>query len=367
MPPPSRPIIVVEDDRFLRLIQVILDPNTPPERMEAFRHFLAHDLPDFPGWLARVRVQLGRLYPAEVRLVENQDALGASLTGASAVVVEEFKIGAAEIAAAGGADGSLRAVQKYGAVTRSIDRAACKRANVRVLTLRRRANVATAEHALALLLALARRIARTANLIGPAQLGAAGFSPTRFDTTHTANGNWGRVGGLKTLYGLQLGIVGLGEIGREIALRAAAFEMKIVYTQRTRLEPDDERRFHAAYATLDELLAQSDCVSLNLPGGTGTRGIIGKRELGMIKPGALLVNVSQPQLVDRGALLEALAAGRLGGFGLDVPYDEPGDPEDPLIKFPNVIVTPHLGASPRLNSLDDFEELLVNLARTLGC
>jgi lactate dehydrogenase-like 2-hydroxyacid dehydrogenase len=142
--------------------------------------------------------------------------------------------------------------------------------------------------------------------------------------------------------------------------------MRIVYTQRRRLAPEEERRYHAAYASLDELLAASDCVSLHLPGGAATRGLIGRRELEMIKPGALLVNVSQPQIVDRAALIDALASGRLGGFALDVPYEEPGRADDPLLGFRNVIVTPHLGASPRFNSLDDFEELLLNLARTLG-
>lgn len=358
-----RPILVVEDDPFLRLIQVVLDPATPAERAAAFTHFLAHDLPDFAGWLERLRARLGKLYPAEVRLVTDEAALDANLAGAEVVVVEGFKIAAKEIAATGGA---LKFAQKYGAVTSSIDRAACARAGVRVLTVRRRANIATAEHALALLLALARKLTQTAGLVSVEQLRAAGYSPTRYDTAHTANGNWARVRGLWTLHGRQLGIFGLGEIGREVALRAAALEMKIVYTQRTRLSADDERRFRASYASLDELLAGSDCVSLHLPGGAATRGIIGRRELEMIKPGALLVNVSQPQLVDRGALLDALGSGRLGGFALDMPYEEPGRSDDPLLGFPNVIVTPHLGASPRQNSLDDFEELLTNLARELG-
>ena len=358
-----RPIIVVEDDPFLRLVQVILDPATPGTRSAAFADFVAHDLPDFHGWREDLRARIGGLYPAEVRLVTDEAMLGANLRGAKVVVVEAFKIGAEEIAAAAG---SLKIVQKYGAVTASIDLAACERANVRVLTVRRRANIATAEHALALLLALARKLNQTAGLISVEQLSAAGFSPTRYDTAHTANGNWARVRGLWTLSGRQLGIVGLGEIGRELALRTAALGMRIVYTQRHRLAPEEERRYHAAYSSLDELLAASDCVSLHLPGGAATRGIIGRRELETIKPGALLVNVSQPQLIDRAALIDALASGRLGGFALDVPYEEPGRADDPLLGFNNVIVTPHLGASPRFNSLDDFEEMLLNLARVLG-
>ena len=86
----------------------------------------------------------------------------------------------------------------------------------------------------------------------------------------------------------------------------------------------------------------------------------------MIKPGAFLINVSQPNLVERHALRRALESDRFGGYGLDTFYEEPGDANDPLIKFPNVIVTPHLGGSPRWNSLDDIEEVIVSLGRLLS-
>ena len=358
----SRPKFVVENDSFLRLIQVSLDPTAPAERFAAFAHFCKHDLPDFHGWCERVRAGAQRLYPADVRLVDDQAELLANITGAHVVVVESLSVGGKEIAAAGG---TLKIVQKYGATTPRIDRAACDNAGVQVLTLRRRANISTAEQGLALMLALARQLNQNANLISEKQLRAAGYSPTRYERAHTPNGNWARITGLITLYQRQLGIVGLGEIGRELALRAAALEMRIVYTQRHPLPPDVEQRYGATYRPLDELLATSDCVSLHLPRAEETRNFIGARELAIIKPGALLINISQPQQVDRHALLEALASGRLGGFGLDTFYDEPGDANDPLIKFRNVIVSPHLGGSPRFNSLDDIEELVVNLARKL--
>lgn len=363
MAPSPRPIIVVEDDPFPRLIQLLLDPATPAARMAAFSEFFAHELPDFAGWCERLRARIGGLYPAEVRLAADEAVLLASLPGAEVVVVEALAIGAREIATAGGA---LRIVQKYGTVTSRIDLPACARAGVRVLTLRRRANIATAEHGLALMLALARKVNETAGLLSVEQLRAAGYSPTRYDRAHTPNANWARIGGVRTLFGQQLGIIGLGEIGRELALRGAALGMRIAYTQRRRLAAPEEERCQATYCTLEELLASSDCVSLHLPGGDATRGIIGRRELGIIKPGALLINVSQPQLVDRAALLEALASGRLGGFALDPPYDEPGQAGDPLLGFRNVIVTPHLGGSPRSNALDDFEELLLNLAQAMA-
>jgi phosphoglycerate dehydrogenase-like enzyme len=208
-------------------------------------------------------------------------------------------------------------------------------------------------------------LVETAGLISIEQLEAAGYAPTRYDRTHTPNGNWARISGLRTLFGCQLGIVGFGEIGRELALRVTALGMRIAYTQRRRLPAEEEERYQARYCTLAELLAESDCVSLHLPGGADTRGIIGKRELAVLKPGALLINVSQAQLVDREALLEALSSGKIGGFGLDLPYDEPGEAIDPLLGFRNVIVTPHLAGSPRFNALADFEELLLKIAAAL--
>ncbi len=357
-----RPIFVVENDTFLRLIQVVLDPNVPAERIEAFAHFCKHDLPDFAGWCEGVRDQVPNLYPADVRLVDDQAQLLSNIPGAQVAVVEELSVGQKELAAAGNA---LRIVQKYGATTRNIDHAACANAGIQVLTVRRRANISTAEQGLALMLALARQINQNANLISEEQLRAAGYSPTRYDRAHTPNGNWARIPGLVTLYRRQLGIVGLGEIGRELALRAVALGMRTVYSQRTRLAVEVERQYQATYVSLDELLATSDCVSLHLPGSPETRNFIGHRELGIIKPGAFLINVSQPQLVDREALRQALVSRRLGGYGLDNFYEEPGDANDPLIKFRNVIITPHLGGSPRSNSLDDIEELLVNLAKNL--
>ena len=359
----SRPIVVVEDDPFPRLIQVILDPATPPARVAAFSHFFAHELPDLEGWCGRQRARLARIHPAEVRLVADQDALLAAMPGATVVVTESLAVGRREIAAAGGA---LRIVQKYGTVLSNIDMAACTRANVRVLTLRRRANISCAEHALGLMLSLARKIHETAGLVSIEQLRAAGYSPTQYDRAHTANANWARITGTRNLYGRQLGIVGMGEIGRELATRAAAFGMRIVYTQRHPLSREEETRYRANYAPLDPLLAASDFVSLHLPFNDATRGIIGGRELNAIKRGAILINISRPPLVEREALLEALRSGRLGGFGLDPHYDAPGRADDPLFGFRNVIVTPHLAAAPRYNSLDDFAELLLGIDQALS-
>lgn len=354
---------VVENDSFLRLIQVVLDPAAPKERIDAFAHFCKHDAPDFLGWCEKIRAEAQTIYPAHVHLVDDQQELLANLAGASVAVVEELPIGAEEIAAAGG---SLQFIQKYGFTTRNIDGGACARAGTKILTIRRRANISTAEQALMLMLALARQVTQNGNRISVEQLKNVGYEPTTYQRQHTPNGNWARIPRMVTLYRKQLGIIGLGEIGRELVLRALALGMRIVYTQRTRLPEEIEKQYEASYVSLEELLASSDFVSVHLPRSPATAGFIGREQLSTIKPGAFLINVSQPNQVERHALEEALASGRLGGFGLDTFYEEPGDANDPLVKFPNVIITPHLGGSPRWNSLDDIEEVIVNLSRLLG-
>jgi phosphoglycerate dehydrogenase-like enzyme len=359
----SRPVIVVEDDPFPRLVQVILDPAATGARIAAFNHFFAHEEPDFAGWCERLRARLPHLYPADVRLVSGPTGLREALPGAHVVITESLAVGRDEVAAAGR---SLRIVQKYGTVLSNIDAGACRRAGVRLLTLRRRANMSCAEHAMGLMLALARKIPETAGLISLEQLQAAGFSPTTYDRAHTANANWARVTGTRNLFGRQLGIVGLGEIGRELALRASGFGMRMVYTQRRRLSGREETRYGVAYVPLEKLLAGSDYITLHLPGTGATQGFIGRPQFALMKRGAILVNVSRPQLVDRDAVLEALRSGRLGGFAHDPHFDAPGRADDPLLGFRNVVITPHLAAAPRYNALGDFEELLLGIDAALA-
>ena len=354
-------VIVVEDDPFPRLIQVILDPQTSTERRAAFAHFMAHDLPDFDGWCERVRRNAPGLYPSDVRLVSSQQELRAALPGASVAVVESLTVGNEELDLAD----RLSVVQKYGTITRNIDTAACAARNIKVLTLRRRANIACAEHALALMLALAKKLNRITGLISVEQLSAAGHAPTTFDRRHTANSGWARVSGLKMLYESTLGIIGLGEIGRELARRAAAFGMRVLYFQRNPLAPAEALEFGAQYATLDSLLAQSDWVSVQLPASASTHHLLNRARLAQMKRGACLINVSRAEIVDRDALIEALGSGHLGGFALDPLYAEPGRADDELLKFDNVILTPHTAAQPRFNALNDFNDLIVGISRAL--
>ncbi|MBM3529369.1 MAG: hypothetical protein FJX62_14860 [Alphaproteobacteria bacterium] len=356
---PGKPIIVVEDDPFTRLIQIVLDPGTPAERHAAFADFMSVDEPDFAGWCERVRAGSPGLYPADVRLVTSADEMRAQLGDACALVVEGFRVGPEELSAGP----KLRAVQKYGAILRNIDTAACAARGVKVLPLRRRANVSCAEQTFALILALARKLDCLIGVVTADRIAAAGYTLKPFDRRHTPGANFARVSGLRPLHGSTVGIIGLGEIGRELALRAAAFEMRVLYWQRTRLSESEERALKASYAPLPSLLAESDWITPQLPRTPATRGLIGRDELAQVKPGACIVNVSDAAIVDRGALIEALRSGRVGGFALDPLYQEPMAEDDELLAIDNVILVPHMGGSPRSNGLNDLEELITGLAR----
>jgi phosphoglycerate dehydrogenase-like enzyme len=355
-------ILVVEDDPFLRVVGILLDPETSPERVAAFADFFAHDEPDFLGYVGRIRARVGGLFPSAVRLVDTAEQLRAALPGARALCVESLPVGEAELAAGD----KLAVVQKYGARTRNIDLAACAQRGIKVLTLRRRANIACAEVAFALMLTLAKKLNRLAGRISVERLAACGYPYKPFDSRHAPNSNWARIGGIGMLFGSTLGIIGLGEIGAEIALRAQAFGMRTLYYQRHRLAEAEERALAAAYAPLPQLLAQSDFVVPQLPVSPSTRGLIGAEQFAQMKPGAILVNIARADIVDRAALIEALKSGRLGGFGLDPQYQAPGRSDDELLGFPNVVLSPHIGGSPRTNGLDDLADLVEAMARALG-
>jgi gluconate 2-dehydrogenase len=141
-----------------------------------------------------------------------------------------------------------------------------------------------------------------------------------------------------------LGILGMGRIGQAIARRAAGFEMKVLYHNRTRATPEIERRCNATYATKEELLRQSDFVVLQVPYSPETHHLIGARELKLMKPTAILINSTRGGVVDDAALIAALRTGVIRAAGLDVFENEPRlNPE--FLRLDNVVLMPHIGSS----------------------
>ena len=145
------------------------------------------------------------------------------------------------------------------------------------------------------------------------------------------------------LHGATLGIIGLGAIGRGVALRAKGFSMNILYTSRSRAP--GPTNLNASLVTLEELLTRSDFVSLHVPLTSDTRNLIGEREFSLMKQTSVLVNTSRGGVIDQQALIQALKEGRPAMAALDVTTVEPIASNDELLTLPNLIITPHIASA----------------------
>ena len=223
---------------------------------------------------------------------------------------------------------NLRVVANYGVGYDGIDVAACAARGVPVTNTPGVLDAATADLAFALVLAARRRVAEGDALI------RRGEWPSGIDRFLSAD-----------VSGATIGLVGMGRIARAVARRAAAFDMRVLYTKRTRLPVDEERKLDIAYRALDDLLAEADVVSLHVPLDESTAGLIDARRVALLREGACLVNTSRGSVVNEDALVSALAAGSITA-GLDVFADEPRVPSL-LRELPNVVLTPHIGSATR--------------------
>jgi D-3-phosphoglycerate dehydrogenase / 2-oxoglutarate reductase len=269
---------------------------------------------------------LAASHDTEVRLnlarPELLAAVGAD-GGWDALVVRSQTRVDAELLAAAAPRLSVVAVASVG--TDRVDLPAAAEAHVAVINAPTGSTVAAAEHTMALLLALLRRIP------------SADASVRR--------GEWERARYVGAeLQHRTLGIIGLGKIGREVAKRAVAFEMRVI-AHDPFLTPGQASAQVSALVELPELLATADVVTVHVTLTPQTRGLIGPAQIAAMKPGAVLVNVARGGLVDEAALAAALNSGHLAGAAIDVFTTEPMTPDNPLRDAPNTILTPHLGAS----------------------
>jgi phosphoglycerate dehydrogenase-like enzyme len=219
----------------------------------------------------------------------------------------------------------LRLVQLLSAGYDRVDVEAARKAGVPVANNGGANAIAVAEHTLMLMLAVLKRLVRFHNdvVAGKWRVGNVAETPV-FE-----------------LAGRTLGIVGLGNIGKKVARRAAAFDMDVQYYDIARLTEDAEDALGVRFVLFAELLRTSDVVSLHVPLDDTTRSMISTRELAMMKPSAILVNTCRGPVVDEAALARALTAGRIAAAGIDVMVEEPPPPNHPLFALPNVTLTPH--------------------------
>src|SRR5215208_3134865 len=221
----------------------------------------------------------------------------------------------------------LRVVGRAGVGVDNIDVAAATQRGVVVMNAPDGNTMTTAEHTLALLLALARRVPE-----GQASLKAGRWERKKFVGVE--------------LRGKTLGVVGLGRIGRVVASRALGFEMKVVAFDPF-VAPERLRDEGIELASLEEVCERADFITVHSPLTPETRGLIGAREFARMKPGVLVINCARGGLVDERALYEAIKEGRVAGAALDVFEEEPPPADHPLLSLEEVVATPHLGASTR--------------------
>lgn len=241
--------------------------------------------------------------------------------------------------------GRLRMIANYGAGMDHLDVEAARRLGIIATNTPGVATEDTADMALALILAVTRRIPE-----GLAEMQAGnwnGWAPTAL------------LGG--RLRGRQLGILGMGRIGQAVARRANVFGMQVHYHNRRRLRPETEAALEATWwDSLDRMLGHADIVSVNVPHTPSTYHLLNARRLRLMKPSAVVVNTSRGEVIDENALTRMLRAGEIAGAGLDV--FERGHEINPRLRaLPNVVLLPHMGSATVEGRIEMGEKVLVNI------
>lgn len=223
---------------------------------------------------------------------------------------------------------NLKMISNHGVGVDHIDCAAAKSRGILVGNTPGCLDAATADMTMALLLSVARNV-----VCGDKFARSAAF--THYDPAFMIG---------YEVSGSTLGIIGLGRIGKQVAKRARAFDMKILYHNRHRDEAA-EAELGVEYRSLDGLLSESDFVTLNCPLTAETTNMIGRRELGLMKSTGILVNVARGAVVDHDALLAALKSKRIAAAAVDVTAPEPLPRDHPLLALDNLVIAPHLGSA----------------------
>ncbi|MBI5039842.1 MAG: 2-hydroxyacid dehydrogenase [Gammaproteobacteria bacterium] len=227
--------------------------------------------------------------------------------------------------------------------TNNVDLAAAAEHGITVCNVTGYATASVVEHVFALMLALQRRLTEQQHAAHTLWAHQRGFCVLDYPTTE--------------LHGKTLGIVGYGELGRAVAAVGSAFGMQVLIAQRPGGDDREGR------VPLDDMLRRADVLSLHCPLTNTTRGLIGARELTLMKPSALLINTARGGLVDEAPLMHALQQNRIGGAGVDVLIEEPPRQSNPLLmhKLPNLIVTPHVAWASREARQRLVDEVTANI------
>ena len=270
------------------------------------------------------------LKPLGFELVSGQcktpEALIALVAEADAVITQFAPVNASVIAAMQKA----KVIVRYGIGVDNVDLEAARQRGIPVCNVPDYCIDEVADHTLAFMLSVTRQVVQ--------------------NTLYIREGKWGLATGLdqlRTMRDQTVGIVGFGRIGREVAARLAPFKSRRLVFDPV-LNPETIREHGCEVVTLEELLAESDIVSLHCPSSAQTRKLLNAESIRAMKPGAIVINLARGDLIDTPALIAALESGHLAGAGLDVCDPEPIPADSPLRSMPNVITASHIAsASPK--------------------
>ena len=239
----------------------------------------------------------------------------------------------------------LRLIASFGTGVDHIDLKTARQRGITVTNTPGVLTEDTADMAMALMLAVPRRLTEGERLVRGG--GWSGWSPTSM-LGHRVNGK-------------RLGIIGMGRIGQAVAQRARGFGMSIHYHNRRRVHPDIETELEATYwESLDQMLSRMDIISINCPHTPATYHLLSSRRLKLMKPEAHIVNTSRGEVIDENALARMLEAGELAGAGLDVFEHEPAiNPK--LLKLDNVVLLPHIGSATLEGRIAMGEKVIINI------
>ena len=255
----------------------------------------------------------------------------------------------------------LKLIQAGGYFFEKLQIERATRAGVPVMTFPMPITDSVADHTMMMLLALARNFEVT---MRASREGSDNpLSPQRPDGSAF---NWTQTQGIAPLRGARLGVLGMGDIGRGVALRARAFGMEILYWNRTPLPESVDEALGARSVARDELFQNADALLVGVALNEETRGIIGEEEIRALPKGAYILNIGRGPLIDQEAMYRALADGHLGGAGLDVFDPEPFPPEHPLLRLPGVIPSPHCAGGDDENIIREIEIYFENIHRALN-
>lgn len=302
--------------------------------------FLTRRLPE------STETRMRELFDAHLRdrdtLLSHEELCAAVQSADVLVPTVTDRIDAAVIAAAGD---QLKLIASFGTGVDHIDLAAAKARGITVTNTPGVLTEDTADVAMALMLAVPRRIAEGDKVARSGEW--TGWSPTGM-LGHRINGK-------------RLGIIGMGRIGTAVARRARGFGLSIHYHNRKPVHPETEAELEATYwDSLDQMLGRVDIVSVNCPHTPATNHLLTRRLLSMMQPSAYLVNTSRGEVIDEAALADLLASRQIAGAGLDVYEDEPRI-TTALVGLPNVVLLPHIGSATIEGRLEMGDKVIINI------